>query len=268
MNRRTEENLIKLAYGEVLPAEAAALEAELKADPAAARELATYRRVKADMPRLNEVPEMQFSADRLREAILQGGLKKRNRFAALSWVLAPMAAAALAVVLFINRPASEQSLPVQPVAENNQKSLTIDTVAINTRPTKNILIPETEQSDPDHAVQTDVSFGTGTEEVPAPAIEPEVNRSSSSSRHVSRVRNQITPIEMQPSAAKEFAVNVTPPVGVPPVDSSASPAPVDDASPSAKPEQKVVVVGDSKDANTGASKATEVGTSSNVRVGG
>ena len=274
MNRRTEENLIKLAYGELPPEQAAALEAQAKADPETARMLASYRQMKGDMPRLNDIPEMQFSAERLRDAILHGGLKKRNRLAAFGWVLAPVATAALAVVLFMNRPASERIVPT-----NESVSNVVPPVALNTEPKPNVLnpetvkpkanafMPETEQTNPERVVRHSVSFGS--EEVASIPVQPEVNRSTSSSRHA-RVRNRVEPIDIEPTDSEVALVPPPTPEPAPTEEAGGVPAgPVDDASSAAKPtDQKVVVVGESTDSNTGAAKATEVGSSTNVRVGG
>src|SRR5437588_3293983 len=141
MNRRTEEKLIKLAYDEMLPQEAAGFEAQSKADPESARLLAHYRQIKADFVRLNDVPEMQFSGERLREAILHGGLKRRNRLAAFGWLLAPGLAAALAVVLFINRPATQEPARTGQSTATGQSQVS-GPLTINDTPKASTLITE------------------------------------------------------------------------------------------------------------------------------
>src|SRR2546423_4501280 len=216
MNRRTEEKLIKLAYDEMLPQEAAAFEAQSKADPESARLLAHYRQIKADFVRLNDVPEMQFSGERLREAILHGGLKRRNRLAAFGWLLAPGLAAALAVVLFINRPASQESGPARQNTAAEQPTFSGPLARNDETPKASTLIIETEQSNPEHAIRNPVSFGS--EAVASTPAQQEVNRSSSSSRHESRIRAG-QPGDIQPSSAN--VVLNTPPLVQPPAETTA-----------------------------------------------
>jgi hypothetical protein len=99
MNRNLEDKLIKLAYGELSSREASAIEALVQTDPEAARLLASYRSLKTDMAEMPSPPPDQYSKERLRDAILGQGLKPvptpRPSFG-FGWLWMPATAFALA----------------------------------------------------------------------------------------------------------------------------------------------------------------------------
>jgi hypothetical protein len=104
MKRDMEDRLVRLAFGDVGPEEAAELERDARSDPDASARLAEYRRLKADLRSLHEVPDDQLSSERLRHAILNQGLRSerpaRSRF---GWLWMPAAAAAIAFALITIR---------------------------------------------------------------------------------------------------------------------------------------------------------------------
>lgn len=96
MNKKTEDQLVRLAFGDLTPEEATRLQAEAESHPDSARALDTYRRMKSELRSLADVPEDQLSKERLREAILTRGLQERPVKRSWSWLWMPTAAAAVA----------------------------------------------------------------------------------------------------------------------------------------------------------------------------
>lgn len=99
MNRKFEDRLVRLAFGDMDAEEAARLEAEAQTDSYGAHRLAEYRRLKGDLARLKEVPADQLSTERLRDAILARGLRpepERPSTGGLGWIWMPVAACVLA----------------------------------------------------------------------------------------------------------------------------------------------------------------------------
>ncbi|MEQ1821153.1 MAG: hypothetical protein ABL949_01455 [Fimbriimonadaceae bacterium] len=88
MKRRQEEELIQMAFGEMPESALECPDAEAK--------LRSYCELRRGLQSLKDIPEMQMSSERLRDAILNGGLKpKPEPKLGLSWLAA---AAALCVV--------------------------------------------------------------------------------------------------------------------------------------------------------------------------
>jgi hypothetical protein len=101
MKKRIEEELAKLAFGDVESSEAVLLEHRTKTDPDAARTFETYCRMKEELRSLSQdVPEDQLSKERLRQAILARGLKDHPVAPRFGWVWVPAATAAIAFGLF------------------------------------------------------------------------------------------------------------------------------------------------------------------------
>src|SRR5690349_10801263 len=103
MNRKLEDAMVRLAFGDVTPEESAALEREAQHDPEAARALASYRRMREGLKDLHEIPEDQLSKERLRHAILSQGLRPKPVPSGRSWLWMPAAAATLAFGMILMR---------------------------------------------------------------------------------------------------------------------------------------------------------------------
>lgn len=114
--KKKNDDLIRLAFGELSADDANAVEARAAADPSARRELQVCRDIRASLQHLPPPPADGLSAERLRAAILDRELSARKP--AFSWGWAPMALAALAAVVFIARPA-QRSEPVVVALNNN-----------------------------------------------------------------------------------------------------------------------------------------------------
>jgi len=96
MKRKNEELLIELAFGDLDAAEAERLRSELANDPTQQATLRSYEELRASIGGLRDVPEMQLSRERLRDAILAGGLRETRRLDRWTWLGAPVAIAAVA----------------------------------------------------------------------------------------------------------------------------------------------------------------------------
>lgn len=97
MRKKIEEELAKLAFGDLDADTARRLELQTQADPEATKTFESYCRMKNELRSLcTDVPDDQLSKDRLREAILTRGLKEHRPVSRLSWLWMPAAAAVLA----------------------------------------------------------------------------------------------------------------------------------------------------------------------------
>lgn len=134
-----DDLLFGYAFGELSDAEIAKIESELMLDDALQSEANLLKDLKSDLKSFEEVPEMQFSTERLRDAILVQGLKpKKVAPQWLSWVSAPMALASVVLLAFVftggvNRMLGRQQSPVYVSAGSSQNatSLSGPMVAVN-----------------------------------------------------------------------------------------------------------------------------------------
>ena len=102
-NWKHDDELLNLAFGELSDRDSQALEAKLLGDSSAQKELDLLRTLRSDMVGLRDIPEMQFSKERLREAILSSGTKPVSRPSInwLNWFLGPAALASVAALAFV-----------------------------------------------------------------------------------------------------------------------------------------------------------------------
>jgi hypothetical protein len=114
--KKKNDDLLRLAFGELSDADATVVEARAAADPSARRELQVCRDIRASLQHLPPPPADGLSTERLRAAILDRelGAKKPG----FNWGWAPMALAAMAAVVFITRP-GQRSEPTL-VSMNNE----------------------------------------------------------------------------------------------------------------------------------------------------
>jgi hypothetical protein len=95
MNKRLEEKLAMLAFGDMSPEEVTRLEQEVVGDREASLVLEQYRGMRSGLRAMADIPEHQLSTERLRNAVLNQGLKPKSR-PQLGWLWMPTMAAALA----------------------------------------------------------------------------------------------------------------------------------------------------------------------------
>ncbi len=134
-----DDLLFGYAFGELSDAEIAKIESELMLDDALQSEANLLKDLKSDLKSFEEIPEMQFSTERLRDAILGQGLKpKKVAPQWLSWVSAPMALGSVVLLAFVftggvNRMLGRQQNPVYVSAGSSQSatSLSGPMVAVN-----------------------------------------------------------------------------------------------------------------------------------------
>jgi hypothetical protein len=104
MKRRLEDEAARLAFGDISPQEAEKLRQKLSGDRHAEAVFQTYADMRDGLKSLSEIPEDQFSRDRLRDAILTQGLKpiptrvRSNR----NWLWMPATASAMGFVLMFS----------------------------------------------------------------------------------------------------------------------------------------------------------------------
>lgn len=272
MNRRLEEKLISYAFGELSPEESAALQRDIEADPASAKKLSEYRDMRHDLGCLTETPQTQVSVEQMRDAILRQGLKQRPRFGPYGWAFGASLAAVLGLSFLLNRPGAE---PAQSAAPSNQAPIMF---AFDIPQTP--LHHETELTDVVRAAKHEYSFGAS----PTAAKTPSTTLALASKPDPSYVVHESTLADSVPADAVAYNAQDSQPSTVDtqpseeepaaPEQSSQPAAPQDANSPgnavelSGPEDQTIVILKDDKDKSTGARNATEVGSSSDVVVGG
>lgn len=253
--------MAQLAFGDLSPKEAAELERQAQQDPEAARRLNEYRAMRSSLRGLSEsVPPDQLSKERLRAAILAGGLQSQREpeTARRNWLWMPvMAAAASYVVLTLWNQGTTKTPTV--VMENSGPKF--DTQL--TEPTKSIVasapveLPPVKAQEPKPVLVA--ANDSKTERKPrtrrrapvviedTPAVTDEEIASLVASNNEARHR----PVAPQPpSQAPEGTGEATMVL-----TSSASAGPI-------------VLIDTNKNSETGANTAMEVGSTNNVLVGG
>ncbi len=78
MKRKLEDQLIRLSFGDLSKEEADRIRAEVRGDAEATRMLDELQGLKSDLRSLKDVPPDQLSTERLRHAILNQGLKPKK----------------------------------------------------------------------------------------------------------------------------------------------------------------------------------------------
>jgi hypothetical protein len=258
MNRKFEDNLLRLAFEEISPEEAAELEREARQDPDALLALTQYRSLRAGLKDLAEIPAEQLSKERLRDAILARGLEhKKAPQRGIGWAWMPLTAAALAVVFMNFRPHA----PVDPrvMASRTPNLFQIPRIDV-----------------PITTVNHDAALATLT--VPKQNFamnEPSHGRllTAGISRHQTRhsIHRQMDAQVLEPEDGGAFPdIDMSPEPAAATKDTlAASSASQPMNAPMAStPPPAIVLIDGEKDGTTGASKATEVDSGRNVVVGG
>ena len=261
MRKKIEEELAKLAFGDLSADEASRLELRTQVDPEAAKTFESYRRMKDELQLLGQdVPEDQLSKERLRQAILTRGLKHSEpAIQRMSWIWMPVAAAFIAFGAFYlkgNFPAGGSTSTVVVDKTTAPEPNWLPEVGV-VRPPKNdvFVMPETSRSPVvSSSAPTRVAMGS-------------TRKSTRMSGSASRLANDP---ELPSGAAGLDMFDRSPMSASEPVESplnfgkSAEPAPAT----SAAPAPTIIVIQTETDASTGTLKATEVGDTANVLVGG
>jgi hypothetical protein len=278
MKKNLEDKLAMLAFEDLSPEEAQALEQEALHDPEAKIALFEYRQMREGLRAMADIPEHQLSSERLRDAILTQGLKPKSR-SGLGWLWMPAAACALAFsfVAIRNMRASAGfqqfggggNVAVAP--EHREDSIFVQ---------------------PESTTRFDAGKSQVAETFKAPSsTESSVAVESSSPtpvvRRTHRARHTVDVDALKAAVAAQFRDDIDS-ISSPVKEESgrvmalsSAPAPQAkesgmalrggaDAAATSAPQgsTKIILIDGSKDAATGAQRATEVESSSNVLVGG
>lgn len=249
MNKKLEEKLAMLAFGDLSPEETMGLERELSRDPEAGLILRQYRDMRTGLKALHEIPEHQLSTERLRHAVLNQGLKPKAR-PQLGWLWMPTVAAAFAFGIMFMRDGHQQ-LPLGSFADGS-------TIA---NPSGPPVAMNEALGDPFLSATASGQVLSVADMQPAPNATFAMNRMG---RHSRNDRHVVDDLKAQ--VAMEFdnlmQVNTDPQPKV--MLTSARGAKLADA-PAAS---SIVMIDSARDKNTGAQKATEVDSAGDVIVGG
>ena len=247
MRRKNEEELIKLAFGDMEPTASERTKKMLAEDSEAAKLFAGYSEIREGLKQL-KTPEHQLSTERLREAILKQGLKKRDPFAGWKWTFAPLAVAAAAFLITL-RMGGQADAPV--VSNFDPTPTKVVKSPIDFSPTERVA---------DVVPSPSVTQPTFRSERVATAL-----RSTGRSNATQLARNV-------QSTTRSLVAKRTPSLS--PADISRSA--IDGALPAGailptidlNDEQPIVLIGTESDESTGANRATEVSSPGNVVIGG
>lgn len=242
MNKKLEEKLVMLAFGDMSPEETERLEREVAGNREAMMVLDDYRGMRTGLKAIGEIPEHQLSTERLRHAVLNRGLKPKSR-PQLGWLWMPTTAAVLAFGVFFFQHRPQTGTP-------GSFALGIDSSSV---------APSTIDEPGDAFALATASGQISSVAPPAPAV----TLVSHVTRHRTRNADSSHVADLMARVSAEFdnelmaSANTT-------VPSSAL------ASNETKPvsEAPIVLIDSTRDAQTGAQKATEVDSASNVIVGG
>lgn len=251
MNGKFEEKLAQLAFGDLSPAEAKKFELEAEQNPEARRALILYKDMRDGLRSLADIPDDQFSKERLRDAILTQGLKPTpsRPVTSRTWLWMPVAACALGFGMMFMRHSFDR--------EKHQPEIVMGKNSIKSTPLFTI-------EKPIHVAVNSGNHVIAGDRATAHSVR---NAFMSVSRHGSRKHKETTELSPDVSTGVIFDPDLEfgsfepiPTAGaVPPSKDVGSPAP--ESGP-------IVLIDQDKDAQTGAQRATEVTSASNVLVGG
>lgn len=247
MKHRNEDEIILLAFGELSGSEAARIRGIIDADPAAKRVYDSYASMSTGL-RAMHVPEHQLSTERLRDRILRQGLKETPKapFWRLAWM--PVAAGLVAVVFTYKM--NQNALDV-PIAD-------LPTSVSDLKPAgQGLGFPQTTAGGSytlrwpiELAPVGTLEAGTDSVATMLSSSGPQGNHSGPSGTRSRGGSNRGTFVAMASPAAESIEGAVL------------------DSMVEATSDSKLIIIGSETDADTGAKKATEVPTASNVVVGG
>jgi len=254
--KRKNDDLLRLAFGELSADAAQSVEAQAAADPEARRELEAYRDLHVGLQHLPPPPPDGLSTERLRAAILDRELKThRPAFAAFAW--APMALAAVAAVLFLSHRAPSGDPTI--VADANGLSYTSYIKPPAFTPLKPVAAKKASVVTP--SVERVASRSTDDNEEIRPTVSRRRDRSA---REVGSMKIGFVPPKADPDEKLPmYVLNPTPDTIAPP-SSVVSP---DSGRVATNSDDTVVIISTQRDLETGAHAASEAEASS-VLVGG
>ncbi len=255
-NRRPDDEIVELVFGEMDEVRAAEVEKRVAADPRVRSLAEGYRQLRDDLGTLREVPEDQLSSERLRHAILAKGLAHEKRSNGLSsWIWMPGLAACFAFGLLVLR--NQGTFADAPKVVLSQRT------AGGAEEVK--LSPSVSPK-----VEKVIAANVGTSEVSPTAPRPKAGSRNRHGERTALAQKEPAPdsegvlamriTEGQPYLAAENLVDDlrTAVVSVDPIA----------ASPAEEATTDFVVIDGERNEQTGTNTATEVASYSNVLVGG
>lgn len=243
MKDKRKDLLIAYAFGDLTEEEMAAFET----DEAERAELNRLARLRRDLKQLNYAPECQLSVERVRDAILQHEIRQRRDWRPL--ILAMPAAAALALVAFFStRTGIDPGVPQTSaiVAESAEQKPFV----VRSEPD---LVTSPPISDADVVQLVSITLAAlGVR--PVSTDEPVRVASLEQRKPAARRKQASTVLASRSSPTKEAAPNRATPVAAPTTQP--------------QPMEPIVMISDDEDKTTGARRANEVETTSDVVIGG
>jgi hypothetical protein len=266
-NWKNDDELLNLAFGELSDRDSQAFEAKLLGDASAQKELELLRTLRSDFTAIrDDIPEMQFSKQRLRQAIAaceERPQKQPKKW--INWVLGPLALASVAGLTFV---LSERVSPRETVIVSNGKPSFRKTLPrpIASRPSPidgGFVATETSTgSDKERAIAKSGTSESAGDRVRAARlskkrIRPRINTAI---LVASRADEQPTmrTVATQPNSGVANDTTAMSLAGAPPAESTQP-----------SPETAPIILIDAKtDSGVGAPTATEVRNPINVAIGG
>ncbi len=126
MDKKFEDQVAKMAFGELSEAEASEVRAHAAANADAGQMLASYEALRSDLRRLKDVPPDQLSKERLQNAILTQGLKPKpvRRSNPWAWSASGVFVVALVALFLAKSQQPLQPQQKQPVVMDFHRSAT------------------------------------------------------------------------------------------------------------------------------------------------
>jgi hypothetical protein len=265
MNGKFEEKLAQLAFEDMTSEEAARIEAQAGSNPAALQALAEFRDMREGLRGLAEVPEHQLSNERLRDAILARGLhpepvKDSARGFGAGWLWMPVAALSLGFGLMMLRPHKAADATVVMPGDN----VTASRFDISLPEPNDLFKPREfapmakNESSPKEEARPSMTLASSKQ------TDSKSRVAHRSRRHNPMFTDDYKPIKVSWKAPEVVAGNkADKPNPKPPTE-----APKETYVASKTDNSPIVLIDTNPDAATGAPTATEVGTASNVLIGG
>jgi hypothetical protein len=248
MRRKNEEELIKLAFGDIEPQGSERAKRMLAEDAEAAKLFAGYSEIREGLKSL-KTPEHQLSTERLREAILKQGLKQKSPLAGWKWTFAPLAVAAAAFLITLRMGGQPTTGTYVNLPSDQGNKPTIDSpIDFNSTSRGPIIVPGPEVVQP--------TAERNTERVASVVRTSGRSGANRAARSVGSSLVVFRAPALSPSDFSRSAIDGALPAGALAIDMEPS------------EEQPIVLIGSESDESTGANRATEVSSASNVVIGG
>ena len=273
MFEKKEEKLFEYAFGDLDARDSQIFEASLLKDEASTEEVKFLQSIKGDLASFRDIPEMQYSKERLRDAILGQGLKpSRPGLPWLNWVLAPGALVCTFALGYVLMNGTSRKNPTY-VGPN--------TLAENSKP-NGITLPKQELTKPEPIVAT--NSAKSTTDAGGPEVIRDIEGSTATRWVVSSTRRVHTKKHVDTPSGGLLAMNTSERTSAPKFDAAPTASlassggfvgpesPVYSLAVPAKStavlDATLIIIDKDQDSGVGTSIATEVNDTKNVVIGG